>query len=115
MRNMTKLRTTALTPITLPTWGHLAKIAKNIHHTNTDSAFIKGDRAFAYKQLPIDPRYANLAAIALRNPKTGRWAGFAHKVLLRTSYSERDRQSSDITVFRERWPSSLTGFSVYRF
>ena len=34
MHNMTILCTTGLTPITLPTWGHLAQIAKNIHHAN---------------------------------------------------------------------------------
>ena len=81
-RNMTNLCTTALTPITLPTWEHRAQIAKKTHHTNIDWAFRKGDRKAAYKQLPLGPRYANLTAITLRDPKTGRWTGFSPNVLL---------------------------------
>ena len=44
--------------------------------------FLKGDHASAYRQLPIDPYYANLSAVALRNPKSGKWMGFVPKVLL---------------------------------
>ena len=88
MRKMTNLCTTALTPITLPAWGRMAQIAKNIHHTYIDCAFLKGDHASAYKQLPLYPRYANLTAIVLRNPKTGRRADFAPKVLLSERYPQ---------------------------
>ena len=78
---MANLCTIALTPITLPTWDHLAQIAKRVHHANTDWAFLKGDHASAYKQLPLVPRYANLTAIALRNPQAGKWTGFVPNVL----------------------------------
>ena len=54
--NMTNLCTSILTPIALPTWDHLAQMAKRVHRTNTNWAFLKGDRASAYKQLPLDPK-----------------------------------------------------------
>ena len=43
---------------------------------------LKGDRASAYKKLPLCPTYANLTVIVLRNPKSGKRMGFAPKVLL---------------------------------
>lgn len=81
-RTIANLCAPVLTPIALPTWGHLSQVAKNAHHTNTDWDFLRGDRASAYKQLPLDHRYANLTVIALRNHKTGRWMGFATKAIL---------------------------------
>ena len=69
-------------PITLPTWDHLAQMAKSVHSSGIDWAFIKGDHASAYKQLPLDPHYANLTIVALRGPSSGRWEAFAPRVLL---------------------------------
>ena len=43
---------------------------------------MKADHADAYKQLPLDPGYANLTIVALRNPKSGKWFAFTPKVLL---------------------------------
>ena len=65
-------RTVVLTPIALPTWDHLAQMAKSAHLSKTDWSFRKGDHAAEYKQRPLDPQYANLAAISLRRPATGR-------------------------------------------
>ena len=79
---MTNLRTSILTPITLPTWDRLAQMAKIVHRANRNWAFLKGDHASAYKQLPLDPKYANLSVATLRDPRTNRWNGFPPKVLL---------------------------------
>ena len=74
--------TVILTPITLPTWDHLSQMAKSIHSSGINWSFLKGDHASAYKQLPLDPKFANLTVVALRNPSSGRWMGFVPKVLL---------------------------------
>ena len=55
---------------------------KSIHTSGIDWPFLKGDHASAYKQLPLDPKYANLTVVALRHPASGRWVGFVPKVLL---------------------------------
>ena len=81
-RNLVNVCTAVLTPITLPTWDHLAQMAKHVFPSTKDWAFIKGDHASAYKQLPLDPRFANLTVVALREPSSGRWMGFVPKVLL---------------------------------
>ena len=44
--------------------------------------FSKADHADAYKQLPLGPGYDNLTLVALRNPYSGKWFAFTHKVLL---------------------------------
>lgn len=81
-RNMVNLCALVMTPITLPTWGHLAQMAKQVPPSGFDWAFIKGDHASAYKQLPLDPRYANLTVVAPRNPSSGLWEAFVPRVLL---------------------------------
>ena len=43
---------------------------------------LKADHADAYKQLPLDPWYANLTLVALRNPYSGKWFAFIPNVLL---------------------------------
>ena len=80
--NMVNLRTSSMTPITLPTWGHLAQMAKRVHNSGLDWAFLKRDRASAHNQLPLDPRYANLTVVALRNPSSGKRMASIPKVLL---------------------------------
>ena len=79
---MANLRTAALTPIALPTWDHLAQLAKWVFPSSANWHFLKGGHASAYKKLPPDPQYANLTIVALRNPSTGLRMGFAPKVLL---------------------------------
>ena len=80
--NLVNVCTAVLTPITLPTWDHLAQMSKAVFPSAKDWAFIKGDHASAYKQLPLDPKFANLTVVALRDPSSGRWMGFIPKVLL---------------------------------
>ena len=87
-RNMVNLATHALKPITLPTWDHIAQIAKDIRNTKFDWVFLKADRKDAYKQLPLDPQYGNLSIVALRRPDSGKWNGFTPKVLLFGAASE---------------------------
>ena len=80
--NMVNLATTILTPITLPTWDHISQLTKDVHFTQKKWSFLKADHADAYKQLPLDPGYANLTLVALRNPRSGKWFAFIPKVLL---------------------------------
>ena len=85
--NLVNICTAVLTPITLPTWDHLSQMAKFVFPSTKDWAFLKGDHASAYKQLPLDPKFANLTVVALREPSSGRWHGFIPKVLLFGSIS----------------------------
>ena len=80
--NLVNSRTAILSPITLPTWDHLAQMGRSVFSSVMDWGFLKGDHASAYKQLPIDPSYANLSVVALRNPKSVKLMGFAPRVLL---------------------------------
>ena len=80
-RIMLILRAAVLTPTALPARCHLAQMTKSIHTTRTGRFFLKGDRASAYKQLPLDPKYATLTAVSLRRPLSGRWMGFIPKAL----------------------------------
>lgn len=56
-RNLADIRAAVLTPIALPSWGHMAQFAKNIHENHNDWDFLKADRASAYKN-PSRPRSA---------------------------------------------------------
>ena len=69
--NIVNLCASVLTPITLPTWGHIAQLSKLGFHTKRKWVFLKSDHVDAYKQLPLDPEYANLTVVAMRNPHTG--------------------------------------------
>ena len=81
-RNMANLCTSVMTPITLPNWGHMAQMAKRVHNSGIDWEFLKGDRESAYKQLPLGPRYANMAVVSLRIPSSGKWMAVIPRVLL---------------------------------
>ena len=81
-RNMANLSTSVMTPIALPTWGRIARMAKRAHNSGFDWAFVKRGRASAYKQLHIRPRYDNLTVVSLRNPSSGKWMAFIPRVLL---------------------------------
>ena len=80
--NMVNLCTSVLTPITLPTWDHISQLSKNVYKHRLNWVFLKTDHADAYKQLPLDPDYANLTVVALRGPNSGKWCAFIPKVLL---------------------------------
>ena len=81
-RSMANLRSVDPTPITRAAWGHLSQMAKSIHTTKPDLSSLKGDRASAYKQLPLGPKYARLTSVARRHPQMGRRMGFLPTVLL---------------------------------
>ena len=65
-----------------PTWDHIAQLSKSVFQTKRDWVFPKSDHVDAYKQLNLDPEYANLTAVALRGPETGEWGAFIPKVFL---------------------------------
>ena len=71
-----------LTPIALTNWGRRAHIAKSIYSSGIDWPSLKGDRAPAYKQVPLDPKYGNLTVSALGSPTSGHRVGFVPMVLL---------------------------------
>ena len=64
-----------LSPITLPSWEHVAHIAAELALSGHDIAFGKGDESDAYKKQPMKPPDAFLAVITLQGPD-GRRYGF---------------------------------------
>ena len=75
-QNMVNLRNSVLTPITLPTWDHIAQLSKDAYRANTKWAFLKADRDSEYKQLPLDPDYAGITVVAPRDPAASKWRAF---------------------------------------
>ena len=65
-QNMVKLRTSVITPITLPTWDHIAQLSKDAYRGNTKRTFLKADHDSAYKQLPLDPDFSGITVVTLR-------------------------------------------------
>ena len=47
-----------LSPITLPSWEHVAHIAEELSDSGFDVAFGEGDETDAYKKQPILPAHA---------------------------------------------------------
>ena len=86
-QNMVNLRTSVFTPITLPTWGHISQMSNHIRYSKAHWGFFKADRKDAYKQLLIDQEYVNLTLVALRNPVSGPWYAFVHRILLFVAFS----------------------------
>ena len=72
-RNMVNLATAVLSPITLPTWGHIAKLARNVAFTKLEWVLINGGHESAYKQHPLDPKYASMDVFALRCRLAKKW------------------------------------------
>ena len=81
-RNLVNICTDVLTPITLPIWDHLAQMAQRVCSSPNERAFLEGDRVPAYKQFPIDPKFANLPVSTARDPSSGKWMGFDHNAIL---------------------------------
>ena len=81
-QNMVNLRTSVVTPITLPNWGHISQMAKRVPHNKARWASMKADRRSAYTKLLLCQNRVNLTLVALRNPISGRWFAFVPKVLL---------------------------------
>ena len=71
-----------MTPIKLPTWGHIAQMAAIARPTKCVWSFFKADHAIVYKQLPLGPSDRAKAVVALRDPASGKWFGFAPRTLL---------------------------------
>ena len=81
-RNLVNLWTSVITPITLPTWDHIAQLRRDAFRTNTKWTFLKADHDSAYKQLPLDPDFAGITVVALRGPATSKWHSFFPRALL---------------------------------
>ena len=86
-RNLVNLRTSVITPITLPTWDHIAQLSKDAFRTNTKRTFLKADHDSAYKQLPLGPDFAGITVSPLRGPTTSKWHAFFPRALLFGSVS----------------------------
>ena len=70
------------TPITLPDWDLLAAMSLyGSSLSKKDWAFLKGDDTSAYKNLPLRPSDAHLAAIGLWGPNTKNWFAFLPRTL----------------------------------
>ena len=50
--NLVNLRTSVITPITIPTWDHIAQLSKDAFRTNTKWTFLKADHDSAYNNFP---------------------------------------------------------------
>ena len=81
-QNVVNMRTSFISPITLPTWDHIAQLSMAAYRTNTRSTFLKADHDAEYKQLPLDPDFAGITVVALRGPVTSKWHEFFPRVLL---------------------------------
>ena len=64
-----------ITPISLPSWEHLAQACLLISNSAHDWSLGKGDESDAYKKQPLAPSDALLAVTTLMGPD-GRWYGF---------------------------------------
>ena len=75
--NMVNLATPVLTPISLPSWGHIAQLSTAVSPSNLAWSLLKTDHKDAYMtHLPIDPHVVSLTIVALRCSAAGRWRGF---------------------------------------
>ena len=80
--NWANLACSVWTPITLPTWDHIAQSALDLRKRKLDWEFTKEDHASAYKNLPLLPEHARLAFFALRSPDNGQWYAFPPRALI---------------------------------
>ena len=68
MLYMVNLGTSVYTPITVPTWGHIAQMSKKIPNSNIVWASLEADRKAEYKQLLLDKDRVNVTLVALESP-----------------------------------------------
>ena len=87
-QNMVNLRPSFITPITLPTWDHIAQLSKGAYSTNDKWSFLKADRDSSYKQLPLGPDFAGITVVTPRGPAASKWHAFFPRVLLFGAVSE---------------------------
>ena len=76
------LACSALTPIKLISWGHIAQLSRLIASSGKAWHFFKADREAAYKQLPLEFSHSKLAVIALRSPQDKRRYGFFSRTMV---------------------------------
>ena len=89
-RGATNDATSVSTPITLPSWDHIAQMRALFHlkGSRRPLAMAKTDHADAYKQLPATTKDELAAAATLRHPVDGEWYGFIpHTPALRINRS----------------------------
>lgn len=71
-----------LTPITLPTWGHIAQIAADLSTPPREWSFMRADHKAAYKNLPLNPDQSRFCIAPRRSPGDSEWYGFSPRTLL---------------------------------
>ena len=93
-QNMVNLATSVLAPISLPSWGHITQLSKEVASSKLPLSFLKTDRKDAYKQLPP----SILSSPTLRSSHSGALPRVVGRALfLRCFYSVRFLQLSSAT------------------
>ena len=64
------------TPISLPSWDHVAECVRRVSHTNSDIHFAVADQWAAYKCEPLRPDHIPLCILAIWNPSAMKFVGF---------------------------------------
>ena len=64
------------TPISLPSWDHVAECTRMISSANREWGCAVADQHAAYKCEPLMPKHINLRIIAIWNPKSQRYFAF---------------------------------------
>ena len=80
--SLTSLACSIMTPIKLVSWDHVAELCRLVSSSRSDWQFLKAGHEAAYKQLPLKPSRATLAAIALRSPSDKRRYGFLIRTMM---------------------------------
>ena len=73
--SLTNKACSALSPITLPTWEHVAQISSALALSRRPLALGEADESDAYKKQPLCPADSTSAVITLYGPD-GKWYGF---------------------------------------
>ena len=73
--SLTNRACSVLSPITLPTWEHIAQISSELALSRRAIALGKADESDAYKKQPLSPSDATSAVITLYGPDK-KWYGF---------------------------------------
>ena len=71
-----------LTPITLPTWGHIVQISAGLSTPPRKWSFEKADRKAEYRNLTLNPDQSQFRIAAHRSPGDSKWRGVAPLALL---------------------------------
>ena len=79
--SLTNKACSAVTPITLPSWEHIAQITLELIPCGRSLALGKADESDAYKKLPLRQKDMDLAVITLCGPD-GRWYGCRSRSLI---------------------------------